>query len=65
LSPSADLLSKKKRNTKTKKMTNKKKNNVSNLQMIKQQVTSRHLHRKPSLIVSNLSPFFWQLNLCK
>ncbi len=66
LSPSADLLSKKKRNKKTKKMTNKKKkknnNNVANLQMIKLQVTSRHLRRKTSLIVSNLSPFFWQLN---
>jgi hypothetical protein len=66
LSPSADLLSKKKRNKKTKKMTNKKKKkNVANLQMIKLQVTSRHLHRKTSLIVSNLSPFFWQLNFCK
>jgi hypothetical protein len=51
LSPSADLLSKKKRNKKTKKMTNKKKKkNVANLQMIKLQVTSRHLHRKTSLI---------------
>jgi hypothetical protein len=28
-------------------------------------VTSRHLRRKTSLIVSNLSPFFWQLNFCK
>ncbi len=66
LSPSADLLSKKKRNKKTKKMTNKKKkNNVANLQMVKRQVTSRHLRRKTSLIVSNLSPFFWQLNFCK
>jgi hypothetical protein len=67
LSPSADLLSKKKRNKKTKKMTNKKKkkNNVANLQMIKLQVTSRHLRRKTSLIVSNLSPLFWQLNFCK